>query len=185
MQQLCIFNGDSVLLKGKKQRTTVCAAFFDRQCPPNEIKMNPGIGMNLRVTLGDLISVFPTQHIAYGKSIHVLPVEDSIEGKTCNLFSEYLKPYFGGNQTAYRPLHEGDIFKVGRLQGIVKFKVTATKPKLFCVVAPETMVYHQESPIKRNEINEDMNAIGYDSVGDYKKELMTIGELIDLSFRHS
>lgn len=47
------------------------------------------------------------------------------------------------------------------------------------------MVYHQESPIKRNEINEDMNAIGYDSVGDYKKELMTIGELIDLSFRHS
>lgn len=42
----------------------------------------------------------------YGKRIHVLPIDDTIEGVTGNLFDAFLKPYF---LEAYRPVR-----KVGR-----------------------------------------------------------------------
>lgn len=44
--------------------------------------------------------------VKYGKRIHVLPIDDTIEGLTGNLFDAFLKPYF---LEAYRPVR-----KVGR-----------------------------------------------------------------------
>lgn len=40
----------------------------------------------------------------YGKRIHVLPIDDTVEGITGNLFEVYLKPYF---LEAYRPIRKG------------------------------------------------------------------------------
>lgn len=57
----------------------------------------------------------PTQHthnckqpwqctdVKYGKRIHVLPIDDTIEGVTGNLFDAFLKPYF---VEAYRPVRK-------------------------------------------------------------------------------
>lgn len=45
--------------------------------------------------------------VKYGKRIHVLPIDDTIEGITGNLFDAFLKPYF---LEAYRPVR-----KVGSL----------------------------------------------------------------------
>ncbi len=42
--------------------------------------------------------------VKYGKRIHVLPIDDTIEGLTGNLFDVFLKPYF---LEAYRPVHKG------------------------------------------------------------------------------
>ncbi len=39
----------------------------------------------------------------YGKRIHVLPIDDTIEGITGNLFDVFLKPYF---LEAYRPVRK-------------------------------------------------------------------------------
>lgn len=39
----------------------------------------------------------------YGKRIHVLPIDDTVEGITGNLFEVYLKPYF---LEAYRPIRK-------------------------------------------------------------------------------
>ena len=39
----------------------------------------------------------------YGKRVHVLPIDDTIEGVTGNLFDVFLKPYF---LEAYRPLRK-------------------------------------------------------------------------------
>ena len=39
----------------------------------------------------------------YGKRIHVLPIDDTIEGVTGNLFDAFLKPYF---LEAYRPVRK-------------------------------------------------------------------------------
>lgn len=41
--------------------------------------------------------------VKYGKRIHVLPIDDTIEGVTGNLFDSYLKPYF---LEAYRPVRK-------------------------------------------------------------------------------
>lgn len=41
--------------------------------------------------------------VKYGKRIHVLPIDDTIEGITGNLFDAFLKPYF---LEAYRPVRK-------------------------------------------------------------------------------
>jgi transitional endoplasmic reticulum ATPase len=58
------------------------------------IQMNKVARNNLRVKLGDLVNVHQCLDIKYGKRIHVLPFDDSIEGLSGNIFDVYLKPYF-------------------------------------------------------------------------------------------
>ncbi len=41
--------------------------------------------------------------VKYGQRIHVLPIDDTIEGVTGNLFDAFLKPYF---LEAYRPVRK-------------------------------------------------------------------------------
>jgi transitional endoplasmic reticulum ATPase len=41
---------------------------------------------NLRVRLGDVVQVLPCPDVKYGAKIHVLPIDDTIEGVTGNLF---------------------------------------------------------------------------------------------------
>lgn len=47
--------------------------------------------------------------VKYGKRIHVLPIDDTIEGLTGNLFDAFLKPYF---LEAYRPVRKVSVSKV-------------------------------------------------------------------------
>lgn len=50
-------------------------------------------------------SIQPCPDVKYGKRIHVLPLDDTVEGITGNLFEVYLKPYF---LEAYRPIRKGE-----------------------------------------------------------------------------
>lgn len=86
---------------------------------------------NLRVRLGDVVSVHACTDIKYGKRIHVLPIDDTIEGVTGNLFDVFLKPYF---LEAYRPLRKGDTFLVRGGMRAVEFKVVETDPAPYCIV---------------------------------------------------
>lgn len=67
------------------------------RCTPQVVRKN------LRVRLGDIVSVHQCPDVKYGKRIHVLPFEDTIEGISGNLFDAFLKPYF---QEAYRPVRK-------------------------------------------------------------------------------
>lgn len=51
-------------------------------------------------------SIQPCPDVKYGKRIHVLPIDDTVEGITGNLFEVYLKPYF---LEAYRPIRKGTL----------------------------------------------------------------------------
>lgn len=53
--------------------------------------MNKVVRSNLRVRLGDVVSVHQCQDVKYGKRVHILPIDDTIEGITGNLFDAYLK----------------------------------------------------------------------------------------------
>ncbi|KAK6163391.1 hypothetical protein DH2020_000255 [Rehmannia glutinosa] len=107
MEKLQLFRGDTILIKGKKRKDTVCIALADETVEEPKIRMNKVIRTNLRVRLGDVVSVHQCPDVKYGKRVHILPLDDTIEGLTGDLFDVYLKPYF---LEAYRPLRKGDHF---------------------------------------------------------------------------
>ena len=80
MDQLELFRGDSVLLKGKKRKETVCIVLSDDTVSDERIRMNRVVRNNLRLRLGDVVSITACSDIKYGKRVHVLPIDDTIEG---------------------------------------------------------------------------------------------------------
>ena len=84
----------SILVRGKKRRDTVLICLSSDDVEEGKIQMNKVARNNLRVKLGDLVNVHQCLDIKYGKRVHVLPFDDSVEGLSGNLFDVYLKPYF-------------------------------------------------------------------------------------------
>ena len=88
MDELKIFKGDTVLLKGKKRKDTVCIALAVEDgdnLPDEKIRMNKVVRKNLRVRFGDVVQVHPCPDIPNGNRVHILPIDDTIEGVTGNL----------------------------------------------------------------------------------------------------
>lgn len=56
MDELKLFRGDTVMVKGKRRKDTVCIALADDTCPNEKIRMNRVVRKNLRVRLGDVVS---------------------------------------------------------------------------------------------------------------------------------
>lgn len=79
------------IFQGKKRKDTICIALADDTCDEPKIRMNKVVRSNLRVRLGDVVSVHQCADVKYGKRVHILPVDDTIEGVTGNLFDAYLK----------------------------------------------------------------------------------------------
>jgi len=115
------------------------------------------------------------------KKIHVLPIDDTVEGLTGNWFEVYLKPYF---LEAYRPICKGDTFLVRGSMRAVEFKVVETDPSPFCIVAPDTVVHCEGEPIKREDEEDALNSIGYDDIGGVRKQLALVKEMVELPLRH-
>jgi len=180
MEKLELFRGDTVLIKGKKRRDTVCIVLTDDTVEESKIRMNKVVRSNLRVRLGDLISVHQCSDVKYGKRIHVLPIDDTIEGLSGNLFDLYLKPYF---LEAYRPVRKGDLFLVRGGMRAVEFKVVETDPEEYCIVAPDTVIHCEGEPIKRED-EDRLDDVGYDDIGGVRKQLAQIRELVELPLRH-
>ncbi|KAF6020588.1 VCP [Bugula neritina] len=181
MDELQLFRGDTVLLKGKRRRETVCLVLSDDTVSSEKIRMNRCVRNNLRVRLGDIVSVQACPDIKYGQRIHVLPIDDTIEGLTGNLFEVFLKPYF---LEAYRPLKKGDIFVARGGMRAVEFKVVETDPAPYCIVAPDTVIHSEGEPVKREEEEEQLNEVGYDDIGGCRKQLAQIKEMVELPLRH-
>jgi len=180
MDELQLFRGDTVLIKGKKRKDTVCIVLADDFCEEGKIRMNKVVRKNLRVRLGDVVSVHQCTDVKYGQRIHVLPFSDTIEGVSGNLFDVYLKPYF---LEAYRPVRKGDTFLArGGMRG-VEFKVVETDPAEYCIVAPDTEIFCEGEPINRED-EERLDEVGYDDVGGVRKQMAQIRELVELPLRH-
>lgn len=181
MEELQFFRGDTVVLRGRKRRQTVCIVLTDDSCGDDRVRMNRVTRSNLRVRLGDVISINACPDIKYGKKVHVLPIDDTVAGLTGNLFEVFLKPYF---LEAYRPVHKDDIFLVRGSMRAVEFKVVDTDPSPHCIVAPDTVLYCEGEPIKREDEEETLNDVGYDDIGGCRKQLAQIKEMVELPLRH-
>ena len=55
MDELQLFRGDTVLLKGKRRRETVCIVLSDDTTADDKIRINRCVRNNLRVRLGDVV----------------------------------------------------------------------------------------------------------------------------------
>ena len=53
-------------------------------------------------------------------------------------------------------------------------QVVETDPAPFCIVAPDTVIHCEGEPIKREEEEDSLNAIGYDDVGGCRKQLAQV-----------
>lgn len=180
MEELQLFRGDTVLIKGRKRRDTVCIVLADETCEDPKIKVNRVVRNNLRVRLGDIVSVHQCPDVKYGKRIHVLPFEDTIEGISGSLFDVALKPYF---LEAYRPVRKNDTFIVRAAMRSIEFKVVETDPDEYCIVSPDCVIHCEGEPIKRED-EERADDIGYDDIGGCRKQLAQIRELVELPLRH-
>ncbi|KAK3148411.1 hypothetical protein QOZ80_3BG0294710 [Eleusine coracana subsp. coracana] len=182
MEKLSIFNGDVLLLKGKRRRDTLCIAMSDEDCPEHALKINKTVRSNLRVRLSDVVSVHVCHDAKYGTRVHVLPVDDTVEGLTGNLFEAYLKPYF---LDAFRPIRKGDLFLVRGGMRSVEFKVVDMEPagSEYCIVTADTEIFCDGEPVRRED-EEKLDDIGYDDVGGMRKQLAQIRELVELPLRH-
>ncbi|KAJ8525774.1 hypothetical protein ON010_g15340 [Phytophthora cinnamomi] len=180
MEELQLFRGDTVLIKGKKGHDTVCVVLQDETVDDNNVRMNKVVRKNLRVRLGDVVGIHTCGDVPYGKRIHVLPIDDTIEGVTGNLFDVYLKPYF---VEAYRPVKKGDLFLVRQAMHPVEFKVVETEPAPYCIVAPDTIIHCEGEPVRRED-EEKMDEVGYDDIGGCRRQMAQIREMIELPLRH-
>jgi len=180
IDELGFFRGDTILLKGKKRRDTVCIIMADENCEKEKIKINSVVRNNLRVKIGDIITIHQFSELKFGKRIHVLPFEESLKNNKSDIFESYLKPYF---IDAYRPVKKNDTFVVNGESGLIEFQIIEIDPVDYCIVGPDTTIYCEGEPLRR-ENKSDGEEIGYDDIGGCKKQLYQIRELVELPLRH-
>lgn len=128
MQELKIFKGSPIIIKGKKRKETIVVPIIDPKLDSEKIRMNKVVRKNLRVRLGDVVTIKPLEQVNQSNhtevqnltKIHVLPFDDSIEGITGDLTTTFLIPYF---KDAYRPVKKNDYFLVRGGFKAVEFKV--------------------------------------------------------------
>ena len=66
MDELGLFRADSVIVKGKKRKETVCVVLSDDTCANDKVRMNRVVRNNLRVRVSDIVSIQACPDIKYG-----------------------------------------------------------------------------------------------------------------------
>jgi transitional endoplasmic reticulum ATPase len=63
MKELKIFNGDPILLKGKRKNRTLLIAVKDNKLATSKVAMNKVSRANLKVKIGDLTTITPAETV--------------------------------------------------------------------------------------------------------------------------
>lgn len=185
MKELKLFSGDTVLLRGKKRRSTLAVVVGDEAVGQARIQMTKVVRANLRARLGDVVTISELEDVRSAKSVSVVPYSDTIEGLTGDIFEVFVKPYFAGT---YRPLKVGDTFIARGGMRAAEFKVTHMEAAdgsdmEHCTVGPKTLINCDFEPINRDD-DDRFDEVGYDDVGGCSRQLAQIRELVELPLRH-
>lgn len=180
-EKLELFKGDTVTVKGKKRKETVLVVLVDDDIDDGAVRINRIVRNNLRVRLGDIVTVHPSNNVGYATKIAVLPIADTIEGLTGNLFDVYLRPYF---VEAYRPVMKGDHFISRGGMRQVEFKVIEVEPGEAGIVGQDTVIHCEGAAINREDEENNINEVGYDDLGGCRKQMAQVRELVELPLRH-
>jgi len=189
MEELGLFDGDTIHLKGKRTKKTVATVIeTTTYSSKDEIKMNRDTMKNLSVKAGDKVTIKPLDDVKFGKKIYVLPYKDSLPGEEeeIDLFEDYLKPYFGGK---FRTLHVGDSFHIKGKSGLLEFVCididsVDEESDNACIVVDDTIIEYEGDAIEREDDFDDLSSYGYDAIGGATKHLASIKELVELPLKH-
>jgi len=208
MEDMGIFDGDTVSIKGKRGKKTVATVAM---IPDTDVSAldasvvkatadgtySGAIGMtkdamkNAGVRAGDAVTVAPAPEIKFGKAVLILPYGDSVESagigasETDSLFETYLRPYFEGK---FRTLHRGDSFQVNGPKGLIEFQCVEIDSvevdgDSACVVVDDTVIECEGEPIDRDDID-DLADAGYYAIGGASSHLAAVRELVELPLKH-
>jgi len=187
MEDLGFFNGDTVLIKGRRGRETVCVVVPEEKMEEDQIALPKNALDWLRLTIGeDRVKVSQFPDIKNAKRVHVLPFKYSMGSFEGDVFDAFLKPYFFEN---YRPVHAGEIMPVysAELDQTIMFKIMQIDDEEteYGVVAPETVVYTEGDPLDREEDpSYNPTEIGWDDIGGLTKQINQLRELVETPLKH-
>jgi transitional endoplasmic reticulum ATPase len=201
MEELGLFEGDTVAIKGKRGRKTMASVAILDAADVSVLKDGAGkplsaIGMttdamkNVAVRAGDTVTVTAAPNVKFGKAILILPYRDSlkqagVDTENMDLFDSHIKPYFEGK---FRTLHRGDSFHIDGPNGKIEFRCieidsVEVDGDSACVVVDDTTIECEGDPIEREETS-DLEIAGYDKIGGASKHLASVRELVELPLRH-
>ena len=201
LSEMGLFEGDTVSIKGKRGKKTMASvaivsdsdvsALADGQGKFQQIGMSSDAMKNAGVRAGDAVTVVPASNVKFGKSILVLPYQDSLATagvknvEDINIFEDYMKPYF---ESKFRTLHRGDSFHIDGPAGKIEFQCVdidsvEVDGDSSCVVVDETEIECEGDPVERDDAD-DLEGAGYDQIGGASKHLAAVRELVELPLRH-
>ena len=210
MENLGLFDGDTVSIKGKRGRKTMAtvAMIMDGDAAAlgsgkvdadgeggGAIGLTQDAMKNAGVRAGDTVTVTPAPDVKFGKAALILPYSDSIELAGLSdlseeeleeqMFEGYLKPYFSGK---FRTLHRGDSFTVDGPSGLVEFQCVEIDSvevdgDSACVVVDDTLLECDGEPVDRDDAD-DLADAGYDAIGGAASHLASVRELVELPLKH-
>eukprot|EP00520_Triparma_pacifica_P006446 CAMPEP_0118644108 /NCGR_PEP_ID=MMETSP0785-20121206/6756_1 /TAXON_ID=91992 /ORGANISM="Bolidomonas pacifica, Strain CCMP 1866" /LENGTH=841 /DNA_ID=CAMNT_0006535831 /DNA_START=108 /DNA_END=2629 /DNA_ORIENTATION=- len=196
MEALEVFEGDVVLLKGKRGKSTVgtvAAVEQDETASGGEgvlaglpgISLNADAMKNAGVRAGDAVTCVG-QEVKFGKAVLILPFKDSMgdEAEDVDILGDYLAPYFQGK---FRALSRGDSFTLDGPAGKIEFSIVEidsveTDGDSSCIVVDDTVIEYEGEPIERDV--DDLENAGYDQIGGAEKHLAAVRELVELPLKH-
>lgn len=207
MTSLGVFDGDTVLIKGKRGKKTVATVAMVSESDAASLSsstiasgsildggftigMTPDAMKNAGVRAGDAVKVTPAPDVKFGKNVLILPLADSMDSisaedaEGCDLFESYIRPYFEGK---FRTVYRGDIFTVDGPLGLLEFQcveidTVEVDGDSACVVVDDTVIECDGEPVERDE--SDLDGCGYDTIGGASKHLAAVRELVELPLKH-
>ncbi len=185
MDELGIFNGDTVVVRGKRRKDTVLLAVAEEGLPSNVLRLSAMARGNANLELGNVATVHEAPDIRYGTVVHVLPFKKDVEGISGELFETFLQPYFSDQ---FKPLKKGNQFVCKGAMREVHFRVISIdvdgqEDVDHCIVNEDTEIFCEGEPLDTTEEDAEHD-VGYDDIGGSKRQLAQIRELIELPLRH-
>ncbi|OAG29465.1 transitional endoplasmic reticulum ATPase [Nematocida displodere] len=180
MDELNIFQGDAILIKGKKRKESLFTV-KRMDIPDTKVMLVRAGCENLSVRVGDYVKLYRLADTIMVEKATIFPVKEDLEGLSVDVYNDILKGYF---EETVRPIHVNDIITVSKNR-VFRFKVTQVQAGsgVFGLVGGETKIF-TNGEISEEEIMADKKLIGYDDIGGCRKQMAKIRELVDLPLRH-
>ncbi|KAJ3514308.1 hypothetical protein NLJ89_g2453 [Agrocybe chaxingu] len=167
MKELSLARFELMVLEqvGKKGSKTALVCVPLETGEPGRIELHETARNNLRIKLGDRVSVRRATSDEHGKLIVVISLE-SRHSSVGNRIEEHLRTYFAEASRRLLPFHEGDVFVV---QDNLRFKVVQTDPPGFCTATEDTRI----------ELG-----LGYSDIGGCTEQIEQIRNWVEVPLLH-
>ncbi|BAM41098.1 cell division cycle CDC48 homologue/transitional endoplasmic reticulum ATPase [Theileria orientalis strain Shintoku] len=176
--RLSLMTGDFVRVRGRRRKETICGVDVKEEIKRNEVVLHEDVRRNLRLRLGDVVSINKIKNIPDVKIVYVLPFKDTIDPLVKQL-SNQNEEY---DEKKVRAVLKN--FKVLKIKTLSKqFENLLVDTDVGFIVG-DSIIDHNGPFLSREHDDKSYGEIGYDDIGGMTKQLGKIRELIELPLLH-